>query len=157
MSKYKRNKIKAQKLKPKCGLCKQSRKPLRKTECCDNLICDDWHEYQMLSYAHNSCSRNHDHYTVCATHFNAGHEGDWQECQKCRKNWETEMYVHFATNEYNFVKLENPPEFEPTHCAGCDNVIDLGNEGYMISGGEYFCEKCTSKKYGEIPDFSSLI
>ncbi len=75
MSKFKRRQMKKEKAKPKCGLCGQSSKPLTKTECCDNLICDDWSDYQMFSYAHNSCARNHDRYTMCSTHFNEGHEG----------------------------------------------------------------------------------
>ena len=135
--------------KPKCGLCGKSRKALTKTDCCDNWICDDWSDYQMFSYARNSCSRNHERYTLCGSHFNEEHKGDWQECQKCRDSFETEMYVYYGTNEYNFVKLANPPEFEPTRCAGCSRVIDLGNDGYMQSNEGYFCGKCSDKKFRE--------
>lgn len=142
MSKFKRQQLKKAKSKPKCGLCGQSSKPLTKTECCDNLICDDLSDYQMFSYAHNSCARNHDRYTMCSTHFNEEHEGDWQKCQKCRDYCETEMYVYYATNEYNFVKLQNPPKFEPTHCTNCNIVIDLAEGGYMHSSEGYFCYKC---------------
>ncbi len=31
-----------------------------------------------------------------------------------RESFETEMYVYYGTNEYNFEVLENPPEYEPT-------------------------------------------
>ena len=53
---------------------------------------------------------NHDRYTLCASRYHEGHEGDWRECQQCREGFETEIYVWYATNEYNFVKLENAPE-----------------------------------------------
>jgi len=32
------------------------------------------------------------------------------------------MYVYYGTNEYNFIKLENPPRYAPTCCAGCRRV-----------------------------------
>lgn len=53
------------------------------------------------------------------------------------------MYVWYGTNEYNFETLENPPEFEPTHCAGCGRVIHLGTDGYTRQpDGAYSCEVC---------------
>jgi len=96
----------------------------------------------MFSYDTNSCHRNHDRYTLCAFHHEEGHRGAWQDCPKCRKEFETEMYVWYGTNEYNFEKLPNPPAFEPTQCAKCNKVIHLGEEGYTVSGEEYFCEHC---------------
>jgi hypothetical protein len=36
----------------------------------------------------------------------------------CRKSFEAELYAHFGTNEYNFVKLENPDAF---HLSGLPN------------------------------------
>lgn len=130
----------------RCGLCGKTQN-LRKTECCGNWICDDEHKYRLFSYARNSCSRNHDRYTLCALHFTEGHSGRWQECKKCRKNLETEMYVWYGTNEHNFEKLENPPEFEPTLCHECQRRINLGEGGYMFSGGHYFCSRCSAKKH----------
>jgi late competence protein required for DNA uptake (superfamily II DNA/RNA helicase) len=52
------------------------------------------------------------------------------------------MYVWYGTNEYNFVKLQNPPEFEPTRCAKCNAVIKLSEDAYSIKGGKYYCERC---------------
>ncbi len=73
-----------------------------------------------------------------------GHGGAWQECQECRRAFKTEMYVWFGTNEYNFEILQNPPEFEPTICAGCGRIIHLGTEGYMRRpDGAHFCEVCS--------------
>jgi len=61
------------------------------------------------------------------------------------------MYVWYGTNEYNFEKLENPPEYESTKCSQCGKVIVLGEEGYSIKGDEYRCEKCTGFAF---PDLS---
>src|SRR5262249_19683447 len=44
---------------------------------------------------------------------------------------------------YNFEKLENPPKFEPTRCAKCNQVINLSEDGYSIKGGEYVCLLCS--------------
>ena len=98
--------------KPKCMLCGKSWK-LTKTECCNNRICDDEENYVMFSYARNSCYRNHDRYTLCSYHFYEWHKWDWKTCKKCKNDFETEIYVEMWTNEYNFEKLLNPPEFTP--------------------------------------------
>ncbi len=134
---------------PRCGLCGRT-KNLTKTECCGNWICDDEHKYVMFSYARNSCSRNHRRYTLCSYHYTEGHPGNWKDCAKCREGFETEMYVWYGTNEYNFEKLPNPPEYEPTHCADCGKVIRLGEEGYyMISRDYYYCERGTQRSMRE--------
>lgn len=132
----------------RCGLCGKT-KNLTKTECCGNWICDDEHTYQLFSYARNSCSRNHRRYTLCGYHFNEGHEGDWKNCPKCRDSFETEMYVYYGTNEYNFEKLPNPPAYEPTKCADCGKVIALGYEGHSALGDQYWCDRCTAKRMRE--------
>jgi hypothetical protein len=131
----------AGKEKPRCGLC-DKRGKLVKTECCGQWICDDEESYVMFSYAPNSCSRNHWRYTLCGFHFKEGHKGSWQDCKKCRKDFETEMYVYYGTNEFNFEKLANPPAFEPTRCATCNKVIKLGEDGYSISKDGTFCMNC---------------
>jgi hypothetical protein len=131
----------------RCGLCGKTGR-LTKTECCDQWICDDEGSYVMFSYGRNSCSRNHRRYTLCAYHHGEGHAGDWRECQECRAGFETEIYVYYGTNEYNFVKLENPPAFEATLCSTCGEPLDLGEGGYSISGGKYSCLKCTSRVLG---------
>jgi len=131
---------------PRCGLCGKTGK-LTKTECCGQWICDDTDQYVLFSYARNSCYRNHHRYTLCSFHFNEGHAGRWQDCQECRDSFETEMYVWYGTNEYNFEKLENPPSFEPTRCSKCGAVIALGTDGYMQKGGKYFCGRCAEKMF----------
>jgi hypothetical protein len=126
---------------PRCGLCGKSKK-LTKTECCNQWICDDEDQYVLFSYATNSCHRNHRRYTLCGYHYNEGHSGDWKTCPKCKADFETEMYVYYGTNEYNFEKLENPPDYEPTRCSKCNSIIILGEGGYSVQGGKYFCAKC---------------
>lgn len=126
----------------KCGLCGKKGK-LTKTRCCNNWICDDSHKYVLFSYARNSCFRNHDRYTLCGHHYREGHKGKWQDCQKCRESFETEMYVWYGTNEYNFEKLKNPPKYKPTKCYKCKKVINLGKDDFSMARGKYYCINCT--------------
>ena len=125
-----------------CGLCGKTKK-LTKTECCGQWICDDEDQYQLFSYARNSCHRNHRRYTLCGNHFNEGHDGHWQDCVKCREGIKTEMYVYYGTNENNFETLRNPPSYEPTKCHKCGTVIVLGDGGYSVLGDNYSCIECT--------------
>ena len=134
--------------RPACGLCGNMLQ-LTRTMCCDEWICDDEGDYALFSYARNSCYRNHRRQTLCGYHHAEEHPGDWQDCEKCREEaMKTEMYVWRGTNEYNFETLEDPPNFEPTHCAECGRRINLGEEGFSVSGDSYRCEDCTS-----LPDF----
>jgi hypothetical protein len=132
----------------RCGLCGKTSN-LTKTECCGNWICNDKHNYVMFSYARNSCGRNHSRYTLCGFHFNEGHPGDWKDCPECRESFDTEMYVYYGTNEYNFEVLPNPPAYEPTKCSGCGTVIVLGDGGYSTFRGENWCGHCTAKRMRE--------
>ena len=125
----------------RCGLCGKSGK-LTKTDCCGNWICDDEHTYRLFSYARNSCHRNHNRYTLCAYHYHEGHSGNWQDCQECRKEFQTEIYVYYGTNEYNFEVLQNPPAYEPTRCSKCSTLITLGDGGYSVKGDQYWCSAC---------------
>jgi len=127
---------------PKCGLCGKTTN-LTKTECCDHWICDDEDQYVMFSYARNSCYRNHSRYTLCGFHYNEEHSGDWKNCAECKDSFETEMYVHYGTNEYNFEKLQDIPDYEPTRCSKCNAVIRLGEDAHSMQGDKYFCALCT--------------
>jgi len=133
--------------RPRCGLCGQTKK-LTRTPCCGNWICDDEGQYVAFSYARNSCFTNHSKYTICAFHHHEQHAGRWQDCAQCRENGPLEMFVHSATNEHNFEKLENPPPFEPTHCAGCGVVIRLAQDGYTMREAKVFCEACGLRDSG---------
>lgn len=128
---------------PQCGLCGKTSNLIR-TECCGNWICDDEHEYRMFSYDRNSCHRNHRRYTLCAFHHTEQHTGDWKGCAQCREAFDTEMYVYYSTNEYNFEVLQNPPSFEPTKCCECGKTISRGDDGYTAREGRYYCQACAS-------------
>lgn len=131
--------------KPRCGLCGKTKK-LTRTECCGQWICDDEDKYVIFSYATNSCYRNHRRYTLCGYHYTEEHPGNWKDCPKCRNSFETELYVYYGTNEFNFQKLENPPAYLPTKCVRCGTVISLGYDGYSIKEDKYFCEECIHKE-----------
>ena len=131
---------------PRCGLCGK-RGRLVRTECCGQWICDDEDKYVLFSYARNSCHRNHRRYTLCGFHHVERHSGDWQTCPKCRKSFPGEIYAYYGTNEYNFVKLENPPAYEPTHCDGCGVIIKLSDGGYSQGPKGTLCETCTGKSF----------
>ena len=96
----------------------------------------------MFSYTRYSCFRNHHRYTLCAHHSAETHRGDWRECLRCRNDFETEMYVYYGTNEYNFVKLDNPPNYAPTLCKQCGAIIRLAEDAYAMMGNAYYCERC---------------
>ncbi len=134
----------------RCGLCGSTTKKLTRTPCCGNWICDDEEGYVLFSFARNSCHRNHDRYTLCSSHYNEGHKGRWQDCPKCRADFETEMYVYYGTNEYNFEKLANPPKFKPTHCVECGRVINLSTDGFSYSADGYRCDSCFAKEFRRI-------
>ena len=131
--------------RPRCGLCGKIKK-LTKTECCGQWICDDEDKYVLFSYVTNSCYRNHRRYTLCGFHHAEEHAGNWKDCLECRNAFETEMYAYYGTNEFNFQKLENPPAYLPTKCAGCRIIISLGYDSYSKKGDEYWCEECTHKE-----------
>ena len=126
---------------PRCGLCGKTDR-LTKTPCCDQWVCDDAADYVPFSYERNSCFRNHTRYTICGYHYNEDHSGHWKECKECREDIETELYVNFATNEYNFEKLENPPRYDPKRCHKCGKRVKLGENAYSVKGGKYYCMNC---------------
>ena len=132
----------------RCGLCGKTTN-LIKTECCGQWICDDEDQYVLFSYARNSCLRNHSRYTLCGYHDAEEHTGDWKDCPQCKADFETEIYTYYGTNEYNFEKLENPPDYEPTKCSKCGAVIVLSEGGYSTKGTEYRCGKCMN---ADLPD-----
>jgi len=131
----------------RCGVCGRSG-PLTQTECCGQWICDDEDLDVLFSYAQNGCHRNHHRYTLCAYHYYEGHPGRWQNCRRCREELETEIYVWYGTNGYNFEKLENPPAFEPTRCVKCGAAISPIQDAHALSAQGCLCLRCA-----EMPDF----
>ncbi len=55
----------------------------------------------------------------------------------------------YGTNEYNFEKLVNPPDYAPTTCVGCGTVISLAEDGYPHGPDGYRCDACTEKALPE--------
>ena len=136
----KKNKKKSE--KQCCGICGSSRKKLIRTKCCNNWICDDQEDYVLFSYARNSCFRNHQRYTLCAVHFNEGHQGRWQDCKKCLKMFSVEMYNWYGANEYNFERLDKLLPFTPIRCGQCGVIIFESRDDYSILPDDtYRCER----------------
>lgn len=129
--------------KPKCGLCGSSKKSLTKIPCCNNWICDDEDSYIIFSYARNSCYRNHDRYTLCSYHFHEKHDGKWQQCKKCKGDFDLPNYVDMGTNEYNFEVLQNPEKLTVS-CVNCDFTADTVSAFAVQTSNGYYCpkEKC---------------
>jgi len=125
-----------------CKLCDKSHKLVR-TECCNQWLCNEEADHNLYDNGRPSCFKNHEKYTLCAYHHKNGHEGDWKTCQKCKEGFKTEMYVWHSTNKYNFEKLQNPPQFQPTHCSGCSCVIRLGEDCYVQNKDGYSCFRCS--------------
>jgi hypothetical protein len=128
--------------RPSCGLCGKTDN-LVKTDCCGVWICDEGHKDVGLSSDLNSCFGNHDHYTLCSYHFTHRHKGAWQSCSACRKSFETEMYVWYGTNNFNFSKLETPPPYEPTKCIDCGCLIVLSSDQYARCADGHRCLDCS--------------
>ena len=125
-----------------CFICGKTEK-LVKTECCNHWICDDEEKYELFSFSDASCHRNHRRFTLCGIHYEEGHKGNWQHCEKCRKMFDDEMYAYYGTNEYNHTILPNPPTYEPTHCAKCRMIISRGYDPYTsMPDGTFLCVKC---------------
>ncbi len=126
----------------RCELCRRVSDHLRETECCGRMVCmvllsDGW------SLSKSSCLIKHGRFTLCGAHHAERHGGDWKSCEVCPKTWPLEMYVWYGTNKWNFEKLENPPSYEPTHCAGCGRVIVLSKDGYSRDpAGSHRCVNC---------------
>lgn len=134
--------MKAKKLS--CGLCGK-KKNLIKTACCDNWICDDAHEYMPFSYAADSCYRNHDRYTLCSFHYHENHQGKWQNCKKCKDNFDLPNYVDYATNDANFEKLENTPTVT-IKCVSYEFTSNSMQEFAFQTSNGFYCTKTKCQK-----------
>lgn len=106
----------------------------------------------MFTYAKNSCYRNHHRYTVCCNHFDKEHSGKWQNCHLCHLDFSNipEMYVWYATNNYNFQKLAIPKIL--MKCNGCNfESYELEDFACSLSSKkdptEWYCkkERCMQK------------
>lgn len=136
-----RSGIRAPGAEQRCELCGKPAPLVRVTECCGRLACY-FLRYEIF-LSKRSCLERHRRFTLCNYHHVEGHAGEWKTCAECRKAFETEMYVYYGTNQYNFEKLENPPAYAPTQCGACGRVIVLSKDCYsVLPGGTYRCEDC---------------
>ena len=126
----------------KCALCGKAG-VLIKTPCCNQWVCIDANPYIVpRSLRGKDCYKKHGQYTLCSFHHGEKHSGKWQDCPKCRRSFETEMYAYFGTNKYNFEKLANPPDYEPARCSKCNAIIILSQDEYSEKGDKKFCARC---------------
>ncbi|KAI5833544.1 hypothetical protein K523DRAFT_295627 [Schizophyllum commune Tattone D] len=130
-----------------CGLCGKENGPLRRTECCNRTICDDYENYTMFTFSANSCSRNHDRYTRCCYHFNEGHPGsDPLQCSKCSTSHDAEKEAWYMTNNYNFqedILRAKPAPFAPKHCTECGKQVKQNAEAVSYGPSGLQCGRCT--------------
>ncbi len=84
------DRMKAKKIKGEhCRFCGDKTVPLVKTQCCNQWICCDT---KALSYRGGGyCQFQHEHYSVCFSHFNEGHTGTYMDCTSCKDLWGPEF------------------------------------------------------------------
>uniref|UniRef100_A0A7S2RFB8 MYND-type domain-containing protein n=1 Tax=Mucochytrium quahogii TaxID=96639 RepID=A0A7S2RFB8_9STRA len=123
--------------------------PLTFTRCCNAAVCDNTSEYQVFSYSRDFCHRSHCFYTVCASHFEEGHSGDWRTCQDCKvaRAEEGEGSRSFSsTNGFNItpcLESDIPQGSQITiPCHGCKGRITPGFDAKRTLGGNVFCAEC---------------
>jgi len=125
----------------KCGLCGNKEK-LTRTECCNNLICDDESSYKLFSFGNNSCSKNHRTGTLCYHHYEGDHAGSWLDCLICKSEYQEEFYYYLAMSNYNFEKHKTPPPCAPIHCHKCNKPINIGLEDSFFTNNGHGCAQC---------------
>lgn len=138
---------------PKCFVChsNSSEVDITYTECCNLPICDNYHEYEIMSYSRDFCGRSHYHYTACATHMHEGHDGDWRDCSECNRERDGARSFH-STN--GFCATPCLEKFMPQgsmitfgcDVKGCKNRIIPGHNGVKYCpGGQKHCESCPGR------------
>ena len=64
-----------------CRWCGEEDLPLVKTKCCHQWICCDT---ETLSFRGGGyCQFEHEHHSICHSHYNEGHSGTWKDCKEC--------------------------------------------------------------------------
>ncbi|TRM61355.1 hypothetical protein BD626DRAFT_406006 [Schizophyllum amplum] len=129
-----------------CGLCGKDNGPLRRTECCNRTICDDYGKYTPFSYSANSCSRNHDRYSRCCYHYKQKHPGDDPlKCVTCSEDHDPENVTWYLTNNFNFqedILRARPPSFTPMHCTKCGKQVKQNADHISLGRSGAQCERC---------------
>lgn len=132
-----------------CNLCGGTEN-LETMECCGVVLCNNEHNYQLMSYSRDFCARSHRRYSKCGQHFtekekhaqcqccphHAGKlEHDWRECHPCLNEMQSdEWHLWVAAGPYN-TKPPRPPlkgTMWTTQCDGCGRRNMTGLEGCAI-------------------------
>ena len=83
-----------------CRFCGDAEAPLVKTPCCEQWICCDT---AFLSFRGGGrCQVEHERFSLCSSHYEDGHGGPWESCQKCRDFWSPRDYKIYAENPINW-------------------------------------------------------
>ena len=120
------------------------------TECCNMSVCDNTHEYQMMSYARDFCHRSHMRYTHCSAHYESRHKGDWRECSECN-SLENGARPFASTNSFcptpcleKFLPKGSMLTF-PCGRQGCKMRMLPGHSSYTYDrNGLLLCNDCAS-------------
>lgn len=126
---------------------------LGKTRCCNMWVCDNEHEYQMMSYSRDHCIRSHDRYTMCSTHSQNRHHGDWRTCTDCsgaQGSYNGSGRDWHSTNGFNITPglthVYPQGSSLTVKCSACPRRILEGHDGYSTSltagGRTLLCDSC---------------
>ncbi|KDO32038.1 hypothetical protein SPRG_03255 [Saprolegnia parasitica CBS 223.65] len=129
------------------------------TECCGLTVCDNEHEYQMMSYSRTHCMRSHNRYTTCGSHANEGHgHSDWRtcphvDCAQQRESPDDEQgggggRSWYSTNGFNSTPMlgSSIPKGSMItgKCATCPRRLLSGWEGVTMSRAGTQCTRCSA-------------
>lgn len=127
--------------------CDEHAKPMMRTECCEQCICDTESDYVMFSYSRAHCSRSHQRYTLCGYHVGNcldWENCDWRECRSCIEKEPSRLpdMLWRGLNPYNFYPLLSKDV--PRHslcdtCSKCRKKFLSGLEGcsFAPSAGNF--------------------
>jgi len=117
------------------------------TECCNVPVCDNEHEYALMSYSRDHCGRSHRKYTACGSHFAENHSGDWRQCAECNALGPFGTRPFTLTNRFNVTPaLESVlprGSFVSQACGnnGCRNRFIPGHDSSVFSKGKEVCSR----------------
>ena len=94
-------------------------------------------------------------YTICGTHYQDEHQGDWKKCKKCKTDREKALYDDHATNKFNF-ETKSVVKKDKILCCNCGFAsFDLSDFVGCVPNDEinyYFCLKPACKRRSGFQD-----
>lgn len=141
----------------KCMVCGAAATEVKlgHTPCCNIFVCDNEHEYEMLSESKEHCLRSHKRFTACHRHYEEKHEGkDWRECVICNEidyaGATTQSY--HSTNHFSVLppleKFLPVGSFLTFPCQGCKQRVLPGHDS--PPGYNYYHHKQTFEEHRQI-------